>query len=132
MSELLFKICALGAISSLLILLIKKWGAEFGVLLKVASGIVVAALCFGAVSPIIEYVRELGALADQSGVGEAAELLLRVLAVAIVTHISANVCRDCGEATLSSYVELGGKAEIIILCLPMIKSVIDMTLGLLG
>ena len=131
MSEILFKICALGALSSLLILLIKKWGAEIGVLLKVAAGIAVAAVCFGAVSPIIEYVRELGALAEQSGVDDAAELLLRVLAVATVTHISANICRDCGEATLSAYVEFGGKAEIIILCIPMTKSVIDMTLSLL-
>jgi stage III sporulation protein AD len=131
MSELLFKICALGAISSLLILLIKKWGAEMGVLLKVASGIAVAALCFGSVSPIIEYVREIASLAEQSGIGEAAELLLRVLAVATVTHISANICRDCGEATLSSYVEFGGKAEIIVLCLPMIRSILDTTLSLL-
>ncbi len=131
MGELLFKICALGAVSSMLILLVKKWGGEVGTLLKVASGIAVAAVCYGAVSPIVEYVRELSALGEQAAIAEACELLLRVLAVATVTHISANICKDCGEVTLSSYVELGGKAEIIIMCLPMIKSIIDLTVELL-
>lgn len=131
MRELLFKVCALGAISSLLILLVKKMGAEIGVLLKVTAGIAVAAICFGAVSPIIEYVRELASFTEQGGIGEAVELLLQVLAVAIVAHISANICRDCGEATLATYVEFGGKAEIIILCLPIIKNVLDMTLSLI-
>ncbi len=131
MSELLFKICAVAAVASMLILLVKKWGGELGVMLKIASAITLAVICFGALSPAIEYIRELATLGEGEGLVESAEFMLQVLAVAMVTHVSANVCRDCGEATLGTYVELGGKVEIILLSLPLIKSMIELTVELL-
>lgn len=131
MSAFLFKACGLAVISAMLIMLLKKWGADHAVLLKVASGIALAAVCFGAVSPVVEYVRELGAVGEESGLYESVEFMLRVLAVAVVTHICATICRDCGEATLASYVELGGKVEILVLSLPMVKQIIDLSVGML-
>jgi stage III sporulation protein AD len=131
MSELLFKVCGVAAVASMMILLIKKWGGDLAVMLKIASGITLAAICFGAMSPIISYVRELSALDTTGGLSESAEFLLRVLAVAVVTHFCATVCRDCGEASLGSYVELGGKTEIIILSLPLLRKIIDLAVGLL-
>ena len=127
----MFKACGLAVISAMLIMLLKKWGADHAVLLKVASGIALAAVCFGAVSPVVEYVRELGAVGEESGLYESVEFMLRVLAVAVVTHICATICRDCGEATLASYVELGGKVEILVLSLPMVKQIIDLSVGML-
>jgi len=59
------------------------------------------------------------------------EGMLRVLAVAMVTHICATICRDCGEATLGGYLELGGKVEIIVLTLPMIKDIVGTMVGIL-
>ena len=131
MSELLFKVCGVAAVASMLLLLMKKWSGDLAVMLRIASGIARAMLCFGAVSPIISYVRELSALDVSGDLAFAVEHLLEVLAVAVVTHFCANVCRDCGEGGIASYVELGGRIEIILLSLPLIKRIIDMTVGLL-
>lgn len=131
MSAFLFKACGLAVTSAMLIMLLRKWGAEHSLLLKVAAGIAMAAVCFGAVSPVVEYIRELGAMGEENGLADAVELMLRVLAVAIVTHVCATICRDCGEGTLASYVELGGKVEILILSLPMVKQIIDLSVGML-
>ena len=131
MSEFIFKICGLALISVMLILLVKKWGNELSVLLKIASGVVLASVCFGAVSPLVEYVKELAATVGSSDLSESVELMLRVLATAIVTHVCASVCRDSGEATVGSYVEIGGKVEMILLTLPMIKKIIDLTVGMI-
>ena len=62
---------------------------------------------------------------------ESVELMLRVLATAIVTHVCAAVCRDSGEGTIGSYVEIGGKVEIVLLTLPMIKKIIDLAVGMI-
>ena len=131
MSELLFKVCGVAAVASMMILLVKKWGGDLAIMLKIASGITLAAICFGAISPIISYVRELSALDTTGGLSESAEFLLRVLAIAIVTHFCATVCRDCGETSLGTYVELGGKTEIILLSLPLLRKIIDLAVGLL-
>ena len=131
MSEFIFKLCGLAIVSVMLILLIKKWGNELSVLLKIAAGVILASVCFGAVSPLIDYVRELGEAVGNAEILESVELMLRVLATAIVTHVCATICRDSGEATIGSYVELGGKVEIIALTLPMVKKIIDLTVEMI-
>ena len=131
MSELVFKACGIAVISSMLILLVKKWGSDLAVTLKIASGICLAAVCLGAVSPVISYVRELADMSESAGLASSVEFMLRVLSVAVVSHVSATVCRDCGEGSLGGYVELAGKIEIIVLSLPFVKNMIEMTTGLL-
>ena len=131
MGELIFKVCGLAVTSAMLVSLLKKWNVDLSVYLKIGAGIALAAVCFGAVAPVVEYIRELAGLYEDSGMVTSVELMLRVLAVAIVTHICANICRDCGEGTLGSYVELGGKVEIIILSLPMVKQIIELSVGMI-
>ena len=82
-------------------------------------------------SPIISYVRELADMGESTGLASSVEFMLRVLAVAVTSHVSATVCRDCGEGSIGGYVELGGKIEIILLSLPFVKNMIEMTAGLL-
>ena len=128
MSEYLFKLFGLALIAAMLITLFRKWGSDFATLLKVAAGALVAAGCVGGIAPIVEYVRELG---EATLPWEAVEGMLRVLAVAMVTHICAAICRDCGETTLGGYLELGGKVEMIVLTLPMIKEIVEVAVGIL-
>ena len=128
MSEYLFKLFALALIAAMLITLFRKWGSDFATLLKVAAGALVAAACVSGIAPIVEYMRSLG---EVSLPWVTVEGLLRILAVAIVTHICATICRDCGESTLGGYLELGGKVEIIALTLPMIEEIVEVTTGIL-
>lgn len=128
MSEYLFKVFGVALIAAMLITLFRKWGSDFSTLLKVSAGAIVAAACVSGIAPIVEYVRELG---EASLPWETVEGMLRVLAVAMVTHICATICRDCGEATLGGYLELGGKVEIIVLTLPMIKDIVETMVGIL-
>ncbi len=128
MSEYLFKVFGVAVIAAMLITLLRKWGSDFSTLLKVVAGAIVAAACVGGIAPIVEYVRELG---ESALPWETVEGMLRVLAIAMVTHICATICRDCGEATLGGYLELGGKVEIIVLTLPMIKDIVETMMGIL-
>ena len=129
MSELLLKVCGIALVAAMLALVLRKWGAEQALLLRSAAGVVLAAVCLGALSPVVEYIRELGELGG--GLDFAVTLMLRVLSVAMITHICATICRDCGEGTLASYVELGGKVEIIILSLPAVEEVVELAVGVL-
>lgn len=128
MSEYLFKVFGVALIAAMMITLFRKWGSDFATLLKVAAGALVAAACVGGIAPIVEYMRSLG---EASLPWETVEGMLRILAVAMVTHICATICRDCGESTLGGYLELGGKVEIIALTLPMIKEIVEVTVGIL-
>lgn len=129
MSDGMLKVYGIAILAAMLCLLLKKWNAETTTLVKVVGGIVICGICLGAVSPIINYMYE---LSQMSGMNEQLSVLLRVLCVAVITHVAANVCRDCGEATLAGYAEMGGKIEILLLSLPLIEGLVGTVIELAG
>ena len=44
-------------------------------------------------------------------------------------QFSAELCRDAGESAIASKLELVGKAEIILLCLPLLRELIGLAAG---
>lgn len=131
MNELLFKICALAVVGAMTVALLRKFGSDFAVMVKICAGIVLVGAVVLSITPIVNYVNELSEEVGNGRLSESVELMLRVLAVALITHVSANICRDCGESTLASYLELGGKVEILVLSLPMVKGIVDLAVGML-
>ena len=59
-------------------------------------------------------------------------VILKVLAVAYVTDFTAQLCRDAGEATIGSKVELAGKVIIFCLAMPVLTAVLELIGSLLG
>ena len=124
MSEFIFNLFGIATISATAAMLLKKWGADFSLLIRLMAGVALAYACFRAMMPILEYLEEFCAMEELFSY---LELLIRVLCVAVLTHICATVCRDCGEGSIASYVELGGKVEILIIALPMMKNILELT-----
>lgn len=59
-------------------------------------------------------------------------VILKVLAVAYVTDFTAQLCRDAGEATIGSKVELAGKVIIFCIAMPVLTAVLELIGSLLG
>ena len=67
--------------------------------------------------------------------GERAELLPllgKMLGVAWLAQIGADLCREFGSPTLAGYVEVLGKAELLLLTLPLIRETVAVAGGLLS
>ncbi|MBE7043742.1 MAG: hypothetical protein E7399_09695 [Ruminococcaceae bacterium] len=47
--------------------------------------------------------------------------LLKALGIAYTAEITRQICKCCGEEVIAGYVETAGKAEILVVCLPMIR-----------
>lgn len=131
MSDTVFKLFG-GAIICVFILVILRNGSRDGaVSVRMVAVVLMAVACIGAMTPIIDYVKELTSGMASESMHVSVETLLKVLGVSILTHICATICRDCGEGSIAAYVELGGKVEIILLSLPLIKEIVGVALGLL-
>ena len=132
MSETLYKLFGLALIALTALLLMKKASADFITLVKLGAGIVLSGACFYLIEPVISYVYELSDNESLSDLIPSVTVVLQVLCVAFLTQICASACRDCGEATMAYYVELGGKCEMLVLSLPLIKEIIDTAIKLIG
>ena len=71
-------------------------------------------------------------LAAHAGVSEYIALVLKVLALGYGVGISADLCRDMGEARIASSLEIVGRAECLLLCMSAFTEIIDLALGLVS
>ena len=59
-------------------------------------------------------------------------LLGKMLGVAWLAQIGADLCREFGSPTLAGYVEVLGRAELLLLTLPLIRETVAVAGGLLS
>ena len=131
MSEWVTKLFGIAVITVFATIILKRTSPDISVILKILCGVILAALCVLRLEPIMEFVREVSAITELSDKSiSSVYVLIKVLCVAILTHICATVCRDCGESSIAYYAELGGKIEILILAIPLLREILDMAITL--
>ena len=110
-------------------LLLKDRNRTAAVLLTVAGACL---LLFGAAKELAGIAARITALTqDVPSAGEYIRLMLKVLAITLLTQLVGNLCRDSGETALAEATELCAKAAVIALVLPVFESVITIVSGLL-
>lgn len=119
-----FKICAVGIIFAIICVLIKNCRSEFLIPTRLAGVILIFGVLVVLLSPIIKFLHS---IMGESIPIEYMEIILKTLAIAYMTQISSEMCRECGESSIAFGVEAVGKIEIIILSLPMINNIISMS-----
>lgn len=132
MSGGILKLFGGAIIAVLIIVILRRESPDMALSVKMCAGVILAVACIASMTPIIEYVGEIGESfgADES-LSMAIEVLLKALGVSILAHVTANICRDAGEGSIAYYVELGARIEILILSLPLLVDVISLAAELL-
>lgn len=59
-------------------------------------------------------------------------MIIKVLAVAYITDFTAQLCKDAGENSVGSKVELAGKITIFYIAMPILTSILGLIKQLLG
>lgn len=117
-----WQICGVALLCVIAAVVIKQLRAEFGLPVRLVGSLLLLGAVLALAFPLITYIRE---LLEKSALADYAALLLKALSIAWLTHITAEVCRDCGESSAASYVELAGKLEILLLSLPLLARILE-------
>ena len=124
----IMQVVGAAVIVAVLAFVFKELKKEYAAVLVVAGGIFVTLWGLAQVLPVINYLREI------TGAGEAAEyfsVILRVLGISFLVQVGSDICRDLGEEGIAEKVEFAGKAAVLVAALPVLRSVIGMSLDLL-
>lgn len=96
---------------------------------KSLSFAVTAVLCIliavTAIDNLIPILKNINDISDSSG-GEYEKLLMKSFGIGIISSAASSICKRAGENSLSSVVEFFGKTEIIILCMPLLRSLLSL------
>lgn len=123
------QICLLAVIGVTAVVLIRQWKAEFAPLLRLGLAVLFAGTVIAMSAPLVSYI---GTLTENAGVSGYAEFLLKALGIAVLTQCCAELCRESGENGVAMGVELAGKAEILLLALPLIGEILSTVRELLS
>lgn len=123
------KFCMLAVTGVAAAVIVKQWKSDFLPLLRLALVVLFGIAVISAASPLIVYLEN---MTGTDGIAPYAEILLKALGIAVLTQCCAEICRECGEGGAANGVEMTGKVEILLLCLPLINEILTAAQGLLA
>lgn len=124
---LILKAAALAIVICVLALCLKKDQPGFAFLVSVCGALCLLAMSAAQIEPVIRQLRELAALVEAPSFG----ILLRVLAIALIAQLAADLCRECGLASAGFCVELFGRILAMMEALPLLQSLVQSFLSFL-
>lgn len=120
-------ICVVTAVASLFI---KKYQPEYSLVLTLLAG---AAVLTALAVTLGSIIKELKDIFDSSKLdSQIFKVVVKALGICYITGFAADTCRDFGQTSLASKVELSGKITVAVLTLPLIKGILSTALELVG
>ena len=120
-------ICVAGAV---LALTLRRGSPETALLLGIAAAVVVTLDLLDTLGEVLNFLKELG---QRSGLPrELFVPLYKTAGIALVVRLGGGLCRDAGESALSAVVESAGAVCALATALPLLQTVLDLLMELMG
>ena len=115
----LVRICGIALVALLCLSLLRDKVPSMGLVLALGVTAVLSAVLIPLAGRALDCVR---ALAGAAGLdGAALTPVVQVVGICLAVRISSELCRDAGERTLASLVEIGGAAAGILCVTPLVE-----------
>lgn len=126
----ILKIVAIAITGVLLAALIKNTSREISLYVIFATAILIVLAIIDRLAGIFIFLED---IYDNVTYGrEFFPVIIKVLAVAYITDFTAQLCKDAGENSVGSKVELAGKITIFYIAMPILTSILGLIKQLLG
>jgi len=114
-------LCALVAL-----ILLKELRKELAPLFLMGFTVILLGALLSRLGEAFAFVKE----CTEGAGGERLAVVLKALGITYLSSLGAELCRSAGEGGLAGLMELAGKAELLLLCIPLFRSVLEMALSL--
>ena len=113
-----FCLCA-----ALLAVVLRQYSREQSMLTALAACVAVGVGAMAFSAPLVAEIRDIFV---SSGIPDSyCKLLFKALAIAFVTQITTDLCRDCGESAIGSAAEMWGRGALVFLSLPLVRTLLE-------
>ncbi|MBE6767131.1 MAG: stage III sporulation protein AD [Ruminococcaceae bacterium] len=120
-------LCLLG---SALCVLLAGYRPEFSMAVVVCIGAIILGSIIKNIAPIMD---DMSALISRTGLDSGYfKIALKALGICYITAFAADICRDFGQTALASKAELIGKCAVFLLCVPLLRAIVNIALSFIG
>lgn len=120
----LFQLAAVAIISVVLVLTIKEERPEMALLVSILAGVFILLGTMGKLKIIVDTIND---FSTSYGVNtEYIGVLVRIIGIAYITEFMSEICRDAGQNSIASKLDLVGKVTILTMAIPIMISVMEL------
>ena len=120
----ILQIVGLGIVSAVIIIVLRAQKPEIAVQISIITGIVIFMLVASKLSSVLDMLQSFSDKARMDTVYFTT--VLKIIGIAYIAEFGAEVCKDAGEASIASKIELAGKVIIVVLAVPIITSLLEL------
>jgi len=121
---LLLKVAAVAVAGAVIGLVIKKSSPDMTLMLGLVLSLAAVFVAVDLITSVVEFIRDLAEAANVSPAVLA--VVFKTVGVSIVTRIASDVCKDAGQSSVASGVELVGSLTALYVALPLFETVVGM------
>ncbi len=116
-------------IAAVLSVVLKQYKPEYSMFISIAAGVLIFLVVLAVIDPILDFI---GELTDKAGLdGIYGEVLIKSLAICYITQLACASCKDAGESAIAGKLQIAGKIAILLIALPMFRSLTEIVTGLI-
>lgn len=125
----LVKIIGIAFLTVICSIILKEYKKEFAFYVILIGSLLIFFISFDILIDVVNFINELSkkAYIDYSFIS----VLLKITGISILSEFAISICKDCGEASIASKIDLGGKIIVISISIPVIGSSLEQLLLLL-
>lgn len=125
----MLKIIGVGITGAVAAITVRQYKPEMAVPIGIATAVILFLMVLSQVGYVIDVIRM---TADRLNLNpEYITAILKMIAVAYLAQIGAEICRDAGQNAIAAKIELAGKILIVVLSVPILLSLMNLLIGLL-
>jgi stage III sporulation protein AD len=125
----ILQIVGFAIVTVTIIIVIKSQKPEIAIQVSIAAGIIIFLMAAAKLSAVIQFLKEFTEKANMDMVFFTT--LLKIIGIAYIAEFGAEICRDAGESSTASKIELAGKVLIVVLAVPIITSILELIVGIM-
>ena len=125
----MLKVAAVAVAAALCAMVLQRQVQELALVLALAAGVLILAFSMDALRGLRAMMDTLAGTAGISP--QILSPVVKTVGIAVVTRITAELCRDAKEGGIAAFVETAGAAMALFVAMPLLEAVLATITGLL-
>ena len=123
------QLVGIAMVSTILCIVIKKDRPEMANFVALTAGIIILLSVVMKLSFIVDGIQS---LADKVNIPSMyISLIIKLIGICYIIEFAISLCNDCGERSIASKLEFGGKIIIMTMSFPILLSIVDTIISLI-
>lgn len=115
------KIIGVGLITLIITIILKEYRKDFAIFSVLIGGAIILSISLDTLGGVIDFIKTLSKRCDTGFIS----VLLKITGISILTEYAVSICKDSGESSIASKIDLGGKIIVISMSIPVISTALE-------